>query len=191
MPDLITNQARLKAGLCVRCGKVPPVPEKTMCVECRDTHNEYIRNRRKDRIAKGICQCCTEPVSQSSKQYCEEHRRVKLGPCNTCNSNEHLSGEHCQLGLCAKCGSPGVKAIEQTNYCLVHTKERLKTIAKKSKKIRDDRIAKGICMYGCGPIDPSRSGSRCIACLAKAVVCAVRYDKREREEKKRQLGEVV
>ena len=39
------NEARRAAGLCLKCGKVPPAPERTLCEPCAETRRAADRAR--------------------------------------------------------------------------------------------------------------------------------------------------
>ena len=93
------RRERLKAlGLCVRCGKNPPVSGITVCKQCQKKYNaknrlwyreNYVRTVRPD----GICRFCDSPVVPG-KKLCAEHmvsETAKLdkaraeGKCDTSN----------------------------------------------------------------------------------------------------------
>jgi len=72
------------AGLCVRCGKRPPLPERPVCQECSDRqHAQYLRNRHnttaQKRKAAGLCVLCGErPPAEGT--YQDKPRET----CQTC-----------------------------------------------------------------------------------------------------------
>ena len=66
------REARQAAGLCSRCGHVPPVEGRTMCEPCREDRRQAKRDRHAERRAAGLCVQRTAPAP-GGKTYC--------GPC--------------------------------------------------------------------------------------------------------------
>lgn len=105
---------RLKdAGLCVRCGKVPPKDGRVMCAECAQKNreaaraNQYQRMREYDGMRKryakhreaGICVRCGKAPAAENRALCpecliymREYERKR---------NEKLRAQH----VCVRCGA--------------------------------------------------------------------------------------
>ena len=56
------QKARIEAGLCIRCGKQPPVEDGTTCAPCRKKRQEAERRQYAERRAAGRCTRCGGPV---------------------------------------------------------------------------------------------------------------------------------
>ena len=56
------QKARREAGLCIRCGKQPPVDGGTTCEPCRDKRQAAERQQYLERRADGLCTRCGGPV---------------------------------------------------------------------------------------------------------------------------------
>ena len=54
---------RRAAGVCIRCGNVPPQEGRSMCEPCRDDRRAAKRARRAARRAAGLCETCATPVT--------------------------------------------------------------------------------------------------------------------------------
>ena len=52
------QKARREAGLCIRCGKQPPVEGGTTCAPCRDRRQAAERRQYEERRADGLCTRC-------------------------------------------------------------------------------------------------------------------------------------
>lgn len=61
-------QKRKAAGICTKCGKVPPVPGKTRCVECSNERKRYDAARKKYTKLKSI-----EKKRYTLSDYIREH----------------------------------------------------------------------------------------------------------------------
>lgn len=73
------TQARIDAGLCKICGKVPPLPGIRYCEVCREKQIGYRKKRdenEKKQVeiwkAEGLCTKCGEPVLPGYT-VCERH----------------------------------------------------------------------------------------------------------------------
>ena len=56
------QQARHAAGLCIRCGKRPPVQGETTCGPCREARQAAERKQYTERRAAGLCTRCGGPA---------------------------------------------------------------------------------------------------------------------------------
>lgn len=68
--------------ICPRCKKKSPENGFVTCSECREQIRKYYNKERKqgynenvsERVSKGLCRWCGEPVSETDKRHCEKHR---------------------------------------------------------------------------------------------------------------------
>lgn len=77
-----TYQKRKEAGVCTRCGKRKATEGYTTCAMCRERGNASRRARngvsdRSERIEKGICYFCDNPVKTGYK-VCEKHYQMNV-----------------------------------------------------------------------------------------------------------------
>ena len=78
----INYQKRKEAGKCGRCGKRKPIPGKLKCLDCTLKCKKYDRGRKlhpvphSDRVTRGLCYFCAEPVL-SGKKTCKKHYEQK------------------------------------------------------------------------------------------------------------------
>jgi len=101
------QKARREAGLCIRCGKQPPVEGGTTCTPCRDKRQAAERQQYHERRAQGLCTRCGAPALDGLS---------RCGPCaviedgrNPERKNERsreLYAERRARGLCTSCGAP-------------------------------------------------------------------------------------
>ena len=75
-----TYKKRKEAGVCTRCGKRKATEGYTTCAMCREKDNASRRARngvsdRSERIDKGICYFCNNPVKTGYK-VCEKHYQM-------------------------------------------------------------------------------------------------------------------
>ena len=56
------SEARRAAGLCIRCGNVPPEEGRAMCKPCREDRRQAKRDRHAERRAAGVCVNCATPA---------------------------------------------------------------------------------------------------------------------------------
>ncbi len=79
--------ACIEAGLCRRCGEVPPEPDRSLCAGCADKRNKASRARDSRLRAQGKPR--RDP--DKAKQYERERSR-------------RLHAERKAAGICTKCG---------------------------------------------------------------------------------------
>ena len=63
-------EARRAAGLCVRCGHIPPEEGRAMCEPCREDRRAAKRALHAERRAAGLCVQCATPAP-GGKAYCD------------------------------------------------------------------------------------------------------------------------
>ena len=102
------QKARREAGLCIRCGRHPPVEGGTTCAPCRDKRQAAERQQYDERRAAGLCTRCGGPVLDGLS---------RCGPCTAIDEASHsperknarsrkLYVERRARGRCTACGAP-------------------------------------------------------------------------------------
>lgn len=125
---------RKEAGLCVVCGKDPPVEGLTLCERCRELE------RKKNR-------------SERHKAYAREYQRAlrqswrEKGYCTRCGKRDAytLSGRRC----CFECAEKSRERYRTRTEAQKETASQKR--AETSKTQRDSRAASGLCP-GCGKV---------------------------------------
>ena len=154
------SETRRAAGLCIRCGNVPPEKGRSMCEPCRDDRRAAKRARHHERRAAGLCVKCAAPAP-GGKAYC--------GPCAKTRSrrrnlkakretDRRRYAERRARGDCTSCGKPANGAAECRACCDA------------ARARYDARRAAGVCVkcrtptYGgtayCGPCAAAKAGRR-------------------------------
>lgn len=59
-------------GLCTKCGKENPTPEKSMCPDCAARQSELRKQNREYRKKIGICTHCGKNPAEPNKKLCYE-----------------------------------------------------------------------------------------------------------------------
>ena len=102
------QKARREAGLCIRCGKQPPVEGGTTCAPCRDRRQAAERQQYHERRADGLCTRCGGPVldglSRCAPCTVIDERSRSPEPKNA--RSRKLYAERRARGLCTSCGAP-------------------------------------------------------------------------------------
>jgi NMD protein affecting ribosome stability and mRNA decay len=110
-----TFERRHRQGLCIHCGKAPPVGGHALCEACRERSRARMQARKITLRAEGTCQQCGErQVSEGSRSLCVECRTdlaswivaarqaaVEHGRCTRCRTRPHAP----DLLQCEKCCS--------------------------------------------------------------------------------------
>ena len=102
------QKARREAGLCIRCGKQPPVEGGTTCAPCRDKRQAAERQQYGERRAAGLCTRCGGPVldGQSRCGPCAVIEEASKCPERKNARSRKLYAERRARGLCTSCGAP-------------------------------------------------------------------------------------
>lgn len=93
---------RIARGLCPRCGKHPPVPDRSLCRNCAEKRRLADRARAAERRRAGIKRI-RDPESQKAEYRRARQRagdRLARGLCARCGRDPHEPGRR----LCAACG---------------------------------------------------------------------------------------
>ena len=154
------GEARKAAGLCIRCGNVPPDEGRSMCEPCRDDRRAAKRALHHERRAAGLCVKCAAPAPVG-KAYCYSCAKIRSGRRNLKAKREadrRRYAERRARGDCTNCGKPAHGAAE-CRACCDAARDRY-----------DARRAAGVCVkcqtptYGgtayCGPCAVAKAERR-------------------------------
>ena len=157
---------RIARGMCPRCGKAKPAPDRTLCRHCGEKRRKAERARCAKAKAAGILyggrdpERCREFARDRSRR--RERARRDARTCTRCGAHPPIEGgtvcEPCHVarrdrereqysarrtaGLCGRCGTP---APSDAAYC--------------------DRCARQLCV-DCAA--PSQGASRCPPCARRS-----------------------
>ena len=170
-----TYKQRKEKGLCVKCGKRPPISGKVQCQICTDKDRAYHKEARAYFLSIGLCSRCGKNKLFGEEKECPEclaklyENNIRSRERRGIDSKEQYKKDIQMLkekGLCRSCRKQ--KAAEGHTYCrtcLEKTRERSRKYRMKKEKIgiyRSERPNYGLC-YTCGnPLD--RDGRICQRC---------------------------
>ena len=164
------TEARRAAGLCLRCGKRPPAPERRLCAPCNEKRNAASRAR--DARPRTAGKPRRDP--NNAKQYTRERSRCQYA-------------EHVAAGICTKCGrAPARRGRTTCEPCAGkhragdrarHAKAKAEGIPyggrdpearrragrKRSRRRAEARRAAGLCIR-CGHIPLEEGRATCEPC---------------------------
>lgn len=66
-------QARVRLGICGRCGDAEAMPQRSWCGRCSEECSEITARVKGRKYAKGLCGYCSEPALPGTR-CCETHR---------------------------------------------------------------------------------------------------------------------
>lgn len=125
-----TERKRFAAGLCKRCGKQPPAPERVYCEACLAASRERANRTRDRREAEGRCVTCGGERENPAVKLCSACRQRDLDYWNAkpLAERQALSRERTrrmrarrrEAGLCTRCYDP---AIPGQTLCEHHAAE--------------------------------------------------------------------
>ncbi len=113
------SEARKAAGLCIRCGHVPPEEGRSMCEPCRDDRRAAKRALHHERRAAGVCVNCAAPAP-GGKAYCGPCAKTRTRRRNLKAKREadrRRYAERRARGDCTSCGKPANGAAECRACC--------------------------------------------------------------------------
>lgn len=157
--------------MCAQCKA--PVSKGKLCEKCRKKVGARKKATYRSRVAAGLCpQCGKKRGKKAETKLCSRClKRIKKnsGPKAKARREQRKAA-----GVCAKCGDR--PAIPDTTHCFEcrdktnegHRRRRRlnpKADAERSKKFREDMIAKGLC-YKCAQ-PAAKDRTRCDDCLEK------------------------
>ncbi len=102
------QKARTEAGLCIRCGKHPPVEGGTTCAPCREKRQAAERHQYAERRAAGRCTRCGGQVHDGLSRCapCAAIEEATKCPERKNARSRKLYAERRAAGLCTACGAP-------------------------------------------------------------------------------------
>ena len=102
------QKERIEAGLCIRCGKRPPVEGGTTCAPCREKRQAAERRQYAERRAAGCCTRCGGPVHDGLSRCapCAAIEEAAKCPERKNARTRELYAERRAAGLCTACGAP-------------------------------------------------------------------------------------
>ena len=182
---------RITRGMCPRCGKARPAPDRTLCRHCGEKRRKAERARCAKAKAAGIPYCgrdaerCRAFARDRGRRRDRARRDART--CTRCGTNPPIEGgavcEPCHVarrdrereqyamrraaGLCGRCGTPAPSDAA----CLRPVRqERGQTLKKKGEECkRPPALQSGTAHGGC--IDcgaPSHGASRCPPCARRS-----------------------
>ena len=178
---------RLARGVCIRCGKLPAVPERKMCEPCiekrrasdraryaagkaagnlyggsdvavkRRSARAASKRRQKARRAAGFCVRCGARPPVKGGAACEPCRSARQA------AERELYAERRNAGLCARCGEPSLDGGSRCAPCAVLEAERGSPERRNAANRRryNERRSRDACT-DCGA--PSQGAARCQPC---------------------------
>ena len=180
---------RITRGLCPRCGKHPPAPERKVCEPCgeRARHSERLRyagarvrgaryggrnpenrrrmarersrRRRRERTEAGLCTSCGERKPAEGGAVCEDCRRARRA------SEKKLYAARRSSGLCGRCGGAVIGKASTCASCAARDAKRRPRKNAASRKRYRDRRARAACV-DCGV--HADAGVRCVSCARRS-----------------------
>ena len=102
------QKTRREAGLCIRCGRQPPVDGGTTCAPCREKRQAAERRQYAERRAAGLCTRCGGPVLDGLSRCgpCAVIEEASKRPERKNARSRKLYAERRARGLCTSCGAP-------------------------------------------------------------------------------------
>ena len=102
------QQARHAAGLCIRCGKRPPVQGGTTCEPCRDRRQAAERQQYAEQRAAGLCTRCGGPAFDGLSRCgpCAAIDDASRSPEQKNAASRRRYEERRARGDCTSCGAP-------------------------------------------------------------------------------------
>ena len=184
-------QRRREAGFCIRCGKLPAAPERTVCEPCLEKRRAADRARYRAGKAAGLkyggADIEAKRRSGRAKSRRRQKARIEAGLCIRCGQRPPVEGattcapcrekrqavERRQYagrkaaGLCTRCGGPVHDGLARCAPCIAideagRCPERKNA---RSRKRYAARSAAGRCT-SCGA--PSQGASRCPPCAERS-----------------------
>ena len=157
---------RRARGLCLKCGKRPPAPERSICEPCAEKTNRASRARDARLRAAGLPRRDPEHARERSRRQAEAQRAAGL--CPACGKVPATEG----LTLCEPCNEKR-RARERARYARAMSEGKLyggrpvetrRRIGRERSRKRDEaRRAAGLCT-SCGTRPPVEGGATCEPC---------------------------
>ena len=98
---------RIDAGLCARCGKVPPRPGSASCARCAEIIANTAKQRRVTRAAAGLCTSCGSRSPREGRKECEECATTKsANKRRRTESKKIIAADRAARGLAERQSNP-------------------------------------------------------------------------------------
>ncbi|MDE2814900.1 MAG: hypothetical protein OXM01_17875 [Gemmatimonadota bacterium] len=182
---------RIANGLCTRCGKLPPEPDRRMCACCGEKRRAADRARRARVRAQGKPYGGRDPdLCRRADRASDKRRRrarQEAGLCTSCGRRQPSYGgsvcDPCRVarreldrrryttrraaGLCVRCTQPAVGGLSRCGRCLALEAERISPERKSAsgKKRYARRRARRLCV-DCGV--GTEGSARCPRCAYRS-----------------------
>ena len=180
---------RRARGVCPKCGKHPPAPERSLCANClergrkseqaryarrklegttyggRDPESrrrmarERMKKRRRERTEAGLCTRCGEVPPVNGSAVCETCREERRA------AERKLYAERRAGGRCGRCGAEVIDNASTCASCAARDSKRRPRKNAASRKRYHGRRALGRCV-DCAA--PSHGASRCAPCAKRS-----------------------
>ena len=182
---------RLARGMCPRCGKARPAPDRTLCRHCEEKRRKAERARCAKAKAAGKQyggrdpERCREFARDRSRR--RDRARQDARTCTRCGTHPPVEGgtvcEPCHVarrdrereqyairriaGLCGRCGTPAPSDVAYCDRCARSAAKRSRKKAKnaRSRQRYGRRRARRLCI-DCAA--PSQGASRCPPCARRS-----------------------
>ena len=180
---------RLARGMCSRCGKHPPAPERSLCATCLERNRETQRARYDGRKAAGDPYGGRNPESRRrmARERSRKRRRerTEAGLCTTCGERKPVQGaavcETCREerraaerelyaerrvgGLCGRCGAEVIGKASTCAKCAARDAKRRPRKNAASRARYHARRARRACVDCDAHAD---AGVRCASCARRS-----------------------
>ena len=182
---------RTALGMCPRCGKAKPVPDRTLCRPCGEKRRRAERARHAKAKAAGMlyagrdAERCRRSASDRSKR--RNRARKKSGLCTRCGKQQLVEGgtvcEPCSevkresereqyaarraAGECGRCGAPAPDGSARCERCAMSA---AKPSRKKAKNARGRRryVRRRVRRLCIDCAAPSQGAARCPECARRS-----------------------
>ena len=165
--------ARIARGLCPRCGRCPPAPERSVCGPCAEKCNRASRARdaRLRAAGKPRRDPAREREYERGRARRETEKRADRGSCTRCGKHASMPGRK----SCEPCLEKGRQA-DRARYAAgkaaglkyggADPEVKRRAGRAKSKRRQQERIEAGLCIR-CGGHPPADGGTTCQPCRDK------------------------
>ena len=161
---------RTALGLCPRCGKRPPEPERSQCGPCAEKRNRASRTRDARLRAAGIPRRDPDRANAYERERSRRERaaREAAGICTACGAAPAAPDRvRCEPCLEKRRASDRAKyaagKAAGLPYGGSNIEAKRRSARARSKKRQKERIAAGLCIR-CGAHPPAEGGSTCQSC---------------------------
>lgn len=173
MIKIVKNEAVVKLRakrrqqlLCIACGKTLN-RDGTLCIECNNAHNNYVRESRAWYQEHKICPRCNKEKLYNDEKVClicSANAYLTTMRCRKNVGKEHYNKIHSEWsrkeydkrinqGVCTRCGKR--KADKDYKTCALCRDKNRKYRRKNNKTInRNERYLQGLCYFCNNPIEP-------------------------------------